>query len=111
MPDWDPNKLQAAETSYIYDHKGQLTSKLHAIEDRENVSLSRMPADLKTLLSPRKTTVFMNTTVSAGFDCRAILANLTSGWGAEGQYDYHPTVNHAFFGQNKRRNWSAKSRN
>lgn len=110
MPDWDPNKLQAAETSYIYDYKGQLTTKLHATEDRENVSLSRIPEDLKNAFIATEDNRF-NEHYGFRLDsiARATLANLTSGWGAEGGSTITiQLVNHAFFGQNKEKKLERK---
>lgn len=110
MPEWDPTKLNAAETSYIYDYKGQLASKLHTIEDRENVSLNRMPSNLKNAFIATEDNKFYD---HHGFRidsiARAIIANLTGGWGSEGGSTITiQLVNHAFFGQNKEKKLERK---
>jgi penicillin-binding protein 1A len=110
MPEWDPTKLNAAETTYIYDYKGQLASKLHSIEDRENVSLNRMPSNLKNAFIATEDNKFYS---HRGFRidaiARATLANVIGGWGSEGGSTITmQLVNHAFFEQNKEKKLERK---
>ena len=85
MPDWDPRKLQAAETTFIYDYKGQPVSKLHMLENREEVKLNRMPDHLKNaFLATEDSKFYDHFGVRIDAIARAVLANLVGGWGSEG---------------------------
>ncbi|MDI3540464.1 Penicillin-binding protein 1A/1B [Koleobacter methoxysyntrophicus] len=45
-PEFDPEKLETSETSFVFDDNGQLITKLHAEQNRINVKLDVIPEDL-----------------------------------------------------------------
>lgn len=47
MPDYDPQQLSGAKTTFIYDDKQQVVFRLHAEENRTEVTLDKVPQDLK----------------------------------------------------------------
>ena len=42
-PEFDPSRLEAAETSLVFDDKNQVVAKLHAVQNRINVKLEEIP--------------------------------------------------------------------
>ena len=54
-PEFDPEKLEAAETSLVFDDQDQIVAKLHAVE-QNNVELETIPDNLiNALLLSRST--------------------------------------------------------
>ncbi|NPV93304.1 MAG: penicillin-binding protein 1A [Firmicutes bacterium] len=47
MPTWDPDKLEASETTIVYDYKGQPAASLHGTENRQAVKLNQIPKSLQ----------------------------------------------------------------
>ena len=45
-PEFDPEKLEAAETSLVFDDQDQIVAKLHAVQNRINVELETIPDNL-----------------------------------------------------------------
>lgn len=45
-PEFDPQKLEAVETSLVFDDENQIVAKLHAVQNRINVELELIPDDL-----------------------------------------------------------------
>jgi penicillin-binding protein 1A len=110
MPAWDPSKLNASESTFIYDSQGELVSRLHYVENREEVKLSRMPDHLKNAFLATEDDKFYD---HPGFRidaiARAVVANIVGGWGSEGGSTITiQLVNHAFFDQSKEKKLERK---
>ena len=43
MPDYDPQQLSGAKTTFIYDDKQQVVFRLHAEENRTEITLDKVP--------------------------------------------------------------------
>lgn len=46
LPAWDPQQLSGAKTTLLYDDEEQLVARLHAEENRTEVTLDKVPQDL-----------------------------------------------------------------
>ena len=85
MPDWDPDKFDAAETTLVYDHKGEVAAQLHAQENRENVKLSRIPRYLQyAVIATEDDHFYQHHGIRLEAIARAVLVNLVKGYGSEG---------------------------
>lgn len=85
MPDWQPDKLQLAMTTFIYDKDGQLVEELHGEQNRIVVPLEKIPKDLQNAVIATEDARFYQ---HHGVDLKAILRalwiNLRSGSIREG---------------------------
>ncbi|WP_258359975.1 transglycosylase domain-containing protein [Moorella sulfitireducens] len=85
MPDWQPDKLQMAMTTFIYDKDGQLVEELHGEQNRIIVPLEQIPGDLQNAVIAIEDARFHQ---HYGVDLKAILRalwiNLRSGSIREG---------------------------
>ncbi|MBE3572155.1 MAG: PBP1A family penicillin-binding protein [Moorella humiferrea] len=85
MPDWQPDKLQLAMTTFIYDKNGQLVEELHGEQNRIVVPLEKIPKDLQNAVVAIEDARFYQ---HHGIDLKAIFRalwiNLRSGGIREG---------------------------
>lgn len=85
MPDWQPENLKLAMTTFIYDKDGQLVEELHGEQNRVVISISEVPESLKKAVIAIEDERFEQ---HHGVDPKAILrafwTNLRSGGIREG---------------------------
>lgn len=80
MPAFDPEMLSGARTTLVLDDKGVAVAKLHAEENRVEISLDKVPADLKNAVIAIEDKDFYNHYgVNFKGILRALYVNLTSG--------------------------------
>ena len=75
----------AAERSYIYDKDGNVLSTLHAEENRESVTLDRIPAQVRdAVLAAEDETFYNHKGVNLRATIRALFTNVDTGGVAQG---------------------------
>ncbi|NPV27867.1 MAG: penicillin-binding protein 1A [Firmicutes bacterium] len=85
LPEWDPDKLDASQTSYIYDYKGELAYQLHEVENREDIKLSKIPPLIQqAVIATEDDRFYQHIGVNPLAIARAAVANVTSGFGSQG---------------------------
>lgn len=85
MPAWDPEKLEAAQSSIVYDYQGKEVSRLYQVENREVVKLSRIPIYLQqAFIATEDDRFYQHHGVRPEAIARAALVNLIEGYGSEG---------------------------
>lgn len=85
MPDWDPSGLNMAMTTFLYDSDGNQFETLHGVENRVWADFEDIPQNLKdAFLATEDNNFYEHMGVDPLAIGRAVLANIRSGWGAEG---------------------------
>lgn len=85
MPAWDPEKLEPAQSSIIYDYQGNEVTRLYQVENREIVKLSRIPIHLQeAFIATEDDRFYEHHGVRPEAIARAVLVNIIEGYGSEG---------------------------
>jgi penicillin-binding protein 1A len=80
LPAFDPDQLSGANTTLLYDDKGQVFSRLHAGENRTEISLDKVPVDLTEAFIATEDREFYNHHgVNFKGIARALVRNFQSG--------------------------------
>ncbi|MDK2821340.1 MAG: penicillin-binding protein [Clostridia bacterium] len=85
MPDWQPENLELAMTTFIYDKDNNLVEELHGEQNRIIVPLEKIPEDLKNaVIATEDARFYQHHGIDLKAIARAIFINLTSGHIREG---------------------------
>ncbi|MBO8158591.1 transglycosylase domain-containing protein [Thermosyntropha sp.] len=80
LPAFNPEQLTGAESTLVYDDKGNLVSRLHAAENRTEVTLDKIPSDLiNAFIATEDQDFYEHHGVNFKGIIRAIVVNITSG--------------------------------
>lgn len=80
LPAWDTQQLSGAKTTLIYDDKGQAVSKLHAEENRTEVTIDKIPQDLiNAFIATEDRDFYNHRGVNYKGIIRALVRNVQSG--------------------------------
>ncbi len=80
MPAWDPQLLTGDRTTFIYDDKDEVVIKLHALENRTEVSKDKMPPNLiNAVISIEDKEFYNHHGINFKGIARAFYINITSG--------------------------------
>jgi len=79
LPVWDEQQLSGVNATLLYDDKGDVISRLHAEEDRTNISLDKVPDDLvEAFIATEDQDFYEHHGVNFKGIARAILYNIQS---------------------------------
>ncbi|SHG48712.1 penicillin-binding protein 1A [Thermosyntropha lipolytica DSM 11003] len=80
LPVFDPHQLAGAESTLIYDDKGNLVATLHAAENRTEVTLDKIPPHLiNAFIATEDRDFYEHHGVNFKGIMRAVIVNITSG--------------------------------
>ncbi|PKM76069.1 MAG: penicillin-binding protein 1A [Firmicutes bacterium HGW-Firmicutes-15] len=80
LPAFDPQQLSGANTTLLYDDKGQVFSSLHAEENRTEISLDKVPVDLvEAFIATEDKDFYNHHGVNFKGIARALVRNFQSG--------------------------------
>lgn len=80
LPEWNPQQLSRANATLLYDDNGELFSRLHAEENRTEVSLDKVPDDLVNAFIAIEDKDFENHHgINFKGIMRAVVTNISSG--------------------------------
>jgi penicillin-binding protein 1A len=80
LPAWDPEQLSGAKTTLLYDDNEQVVARLHAEENRTEVSLDKVPQDLiNAFIATEDQDFYDHHGINFKGVARAVLYNIHSG--------------------------------
>ncbi|NLG33327.1 MAG: PBP1A family penicillin-binding protein [Syntrophomonadaceae bacterium] len=80
LPAWDPQQLSGANSTLIYDDQNEIVAKLHAGENRTEVSLDQVPGTLKqAFIAVEDQDFYEHHGINFKGIARAIIRNIQSG--------------------------------
>jgi len=80
LPDWNPQQLSGAKTTMLYDDEGNLVARLHAEENRTEVTLDKVPQDLiNAFIATEDQDFYKHHGINLKGIARAIITNISSG--------------------------------
>ncbi len=80
LPDWDPEQLSGAKTTFIYDDQGEVFTNLHGAENRTEIDLDEIPADLiNAFLATEDQDFYKHHGINFKGILRAVISNVSSG--------------------------------
>ncbi|MBC7075445.1 MAG: penicillin-binding protein 1A [Syntrophomonadaceae bacterium] len=80
LPTWNPQQLSGAKTTFLYDENDQVMAKLHAEENRTEISLDKVPQDLiNAVIATEDKEFYKHHGVNLKAIIRAVVYNIQSG--------------------------------
>ncbi len=80
LPDWDPDLLSGAKTTFIYDDKQAYAAGLHAGENRTEITLDQVPQDLiDAFIATEDRSFYSHHGVNYRGIARSLVSNVSSG--------------------------------
>ncbi len=80
MPSWDTQQLSGAKTTFIHDDKDEIVTRLHAEENRTEISLDKVPDNIiNAFIATEDRDFYEHHGINFKGILRAVVSNITSG--------------------------------